>query len=384
MAKQKSRTNQDVSKSWFCVFNNPEKHGYEGTPQEIVHALIETWIKDNPQRTCAVTYCISADGLKHCHAVFEDVRSMRFSAIKKIFPSMHISATKGSKEQAEDYINKRPPFDEQGEQVIYSNRHGEIKGRQGQRKDLDIIEELIQQGLTPDEVMDMSLQYRRFDKIIRDAYYRKRDKETPLVRDIVCYWHVGQSGAGKSYTVTKLAEIHGEHNIYLVGEYERGWDKYSGQPILFMDEFRGQLKYEIMLNILGGYKVQTHARYTNVIGLWNEVHITSVYPPDILYQNMIYNNRKIDTYEQLRRRIDVIVYHYKIDNQYFSFEMPMNEYSGYEQLKNKAHLDGKIGDSSINQSMFNALPADTPTPFDNDTSTKPTPTKAKQIPLIEN
>jgi len=32
------------SKSWFCVFNNPEKHGYDGTPEEIVDKMIQAWI----------------------------------------------------------------------------------------------------------------------------------------------------------------------------------------------------------------------------------------------------------------------------------------------------------------------------------------------------
>ena len=30
-----------ISKSWFCVFNNPEEHGYSGSPQEIVDKLTE-------------------------------------------------------------------------------------------------------------------------------------------------------------------------------------------------------------------------------------------------------------------------------------------------------------------------------------------------------
>ena len=96
-----------VSKSWFCVFNNPVEHGFSGEPQEIIEQIRDTWMKDNPQRTCAVIYCISAEGLHHCHAVFEDTKTLRFSAIKKLFPSMHIEPTKGTKEQAEDYINKR-------------------------------------------------------------------------------------------------------------------------------------------------------------------------------------------------------------------------------------------------------------------------------------
>jgi hypothetical protein len=127
----KLSNNNDVSKSWFCVFNNPEEHGFCGEPSKIAG----DWIADNPQRTCAVAYCVSAEGLKHCHAVFEDTKAMRFTAVKKLFPSMHIEPTKGNKEQAEDYINKRPSFDEKGETVICVNRHGEIKGHQGRRNE---------------------------------------------------------------------------------------------------------------------------------------------------------------------------------------------------------------------------------------------------------
>jgi len=323
-----------VSKSWFCVFSNPEKHGYEGTPPEIVGDIIAKWIEGNPQRTCAVSYCISADGLQHIHAVLEDVRNMRFTAVKKVFPSMHIEATKGNKDQAEKYINKVPPYDEQGEQVIFTNRHGEIKGKQGQRRDLDIIEEHIEQGKTPGEIMSMSLPYRRYEKLIRDAYYDKRSKETPVLRPINVYWHWGESGSGKSYTYVQKSEEHGEDKIYFVGEYERGFDKYNGEPILILDEFRGQVKYELLLSYLSGYKVQIYARYANIVGLWNEVHITSVYPPDLLYESMIMNNRKVDSYEQLRRRITYVVYHYKNDKgEYCNHEMPMTEYIGHKHQK---------------------------------------------------
>ena len=95
------------ARSWFCVFNNPENHGFSGSPEEIAEQMKDRWIAGNPQRTCAVAYCISADGLHHCHAVFEDTKTMRFTVVQKLFPGMHIEPTKGSKEQAEDYINKR-------------------------------------------------------------------------------------------------------------------------------------------------------------------------------------------------------------------------------------------------------------------------------------
>ena len=92
------------ARSWFCVFNNPEKHGFIGSPEEIAEQMKDRWIADNPQRTCAVAFCVSADGLPHCHAVFEDTKTMRFTAVKKLFPGMHIEPTKGTKDQAEDIL----------------------------------------------------------------------------------------------------------------------------------------------------------------------------------------------------------------------------------------------------------------------------------------
>ncbi|MDR1753843.1 MAG: hypothetical protein LBR74_02915 [Eubacterium sp.] len=62
------------AKPYFCVIANPKKHGFEGTLEEIVNTIIERRIEGNPQRTCAVNYCISADGLRHLHAVFEKTR----------------------------------------------------------------------------------------------------------------------------------------------------------------------------------------------------------------------------------------------------------------------------------------------------------------------
>lgn len=319
----------EPSKSWFCVFNNPELHGIEGTPEEIVDKVIEIWTKDNPQRTCAVAYCISAHGLKHLHCVLEDKKSLRWSAIKKLYPRMNIVPTKGNKQQAEDYINKRGEYEEKGEQVILIKYHGEIQGKQGKRNDINAIEELIEQGLTPNEIFDISLSYRKYEKITKDAYYRKRFKETPPKRDVKVFWHYGKSGTGKSYTYIKLTEKYGEESIYRVNEYTNGFiDKYNGEPILFMDELRSEsLPYTLLLTMIEGYKSQIHSRYTNTFCLWNEIHITSIFPPDVLYKQMyIFKN---DTYEQLKRRINFIIYHYKENDEYLTTEMTMEEYEKY-------------------------------------------------------
>ena len=111
------------SKSWFCVFNNPQEV-YSGEPDVIAEQVLEEWVKDHPTRTGAVAYCVSADGLHHLHMVLEDTNKARFSALKKAYPKAHLEPTMGNKQQAEDYIQKRGKYQEKGEKVLYIARYG--------------------------------------------------------------------------------------------------------------------------------------------------------------------------------------------------------------------------------------------------------------------
>ena len=132
-----------ISKSWFAVLNNPADHGYTGTPQEVCEKLRSEWLSVSDSRTGAWVYCVSAEGLHHVHIVLEDRVAMRFSKIKKSYAvGMHFEATKGNKDQAEAYITKQPPFDEKGEQSLYTCRHGEIQAVQGRRPDVEKISAL--------------------------------------------------------------------------------------------------------------------------------------------------------------------------------------------------------------------------------------------------
>lgn len=335
-----------VSKSWFCVLNNPEEHGYTGTPEEILDKLKEEWVSGFPTRTGAWTYCISADGLKHIHMVLEDQKAMRFSAIKKSYAvGMHFEPTKGSKDDAENYINKRGKFEEKGEKILCSAVYGEIKGAQGSRRDLEIFEELICSGYTPTQIFAISISYLRYEKLIRAAFWQKKIDDTPAFREITVSWHIGESGTGKSHTYLDLIDKYGRDRVYMVSDYDSGFlDSYEAEPVLFLDEYRGQLRYATLLSILGGYTTQIHCRYKNVYMVWNEVHITSVKTPEEVYQNLIADDseQKIDTYEQLRRRINYIVYHWKDCSGFHEYQIPMNEFQGRSQFDSISGSDGFI------------------------------------------
>lgn len=342
----------ESSRSWFCVLNNPAKiFGEDTSPSDMVDMAINLWIKDKPQRTCAVNYEIGDNGTPHMHMVLEDPSKSRFTAVQKLFPSIHIERTRGSKEQAEDYINKRGRFEEKGHTVVIpAVYHGSIKASQGIRNDLQIIEELIEQGKKPSEITSLSISFMKHETLIKKCFFQKRFSEIPLHRKVTVYWHVGDSGSGKTYSYIKLMKDHPE-DVYLFNDYDgSGFDLYEGQSILFMDEFKGNIRFQLLLNLLDSYKIQLHCRYTNSYALWDEVHISSIYPPEEAYRFMVdIENQNKDPITQLLRRIDTIVYHYKNNDKYMTYSVSSTNYTDYQQLKDEATKDIFI---SIESSPF--------------------------------
>lgn len=336
-----------VSRSWFAVFNNPEQHGYEGEPDEIVERLKQEWIGENPLRKGWWGYCISSNGMRHVHMVLEDSGSCRFSKVKKAYPSAHLQPTKGNKKQVLTYIRKEPPFDEKGEVVIAVTSCGNIEGNKrvavsNINETMATIEMLIEEGMTPNQIMAEDVRLRREETLIRKCYFAKRYRETPPLRDVKIFWHLGDSGSGKSFSYVQLCEEHGDDNIYFFSDYANkgvgGFDGYCGEPILFMDELKcSSLPFEFLLTITQGYRTQIHCRYANCYALWDEVHITSIFGPEDIYGGMVsVEMQKKDTINQLLRRITEYVYHYVEDGKYKEYRIKGKDYTNYIDLRVKA------------------------------------------------
>ena len=267
---------------------------------------------------------------------------MRFSAVKKAYAvGAHIEATMGSKDQAEAYIAKDPPYDEKGEEVVCIVRAGEIRGRQGHRSDIEDIQAMIDAGMTPTEIMRDNFLFRRYKALIRDAYFDRRIQDTPPERDVTVHYLFGEPGTGKSHTYVELCNENGKENVYHISDYATGcFDLYEGQAILFLDEFKGAVSFATLLSWLDRYTTQTHARYSNVYMLWSEVYIASVFPPEVLYQKMVaISDRAKDSYEQLARRLTDITYCYvTCDGQYQQYTLQAKDYPGSAAMIAEAQL----------------------------------------------
>ncbi|HEM3681405.1 TPA: replication protein RepA [Streptococcus suis] len=300
--------------------------------EDMVNHLLSLWIDGKEEtRSAAANYEIGDNGIHHSHLILEAKNQARFSAIKKLYPMIHVELTRGTREQVTAYLNKTGQHEEKAHTTIVSMmNHGVIEAnQQGKRTDLETIQELLEAGLTPEQIMRQNLSYRKFSKMIKEHYYQMQVENAPLTKEMNVYWHMGSSGSGKSFMQVRLKKKFGFENVYVLSDYGTGGlDNYTGEPILFMDEFKGDIDYQTFLKLLDVYPNQVHARYSNVYALWDTVHISSIYNPFQIYKMLVPDKqRKYDPIEQLYRRIHIIVYHFKTDDgQYKELNIQMEKY----------------------------------------------------------
>ena len=286
------------------------------SPEEIVEYLMQLWIGRNETSGCAVNYEIGDEPTHHCHMVLESKQSFRFSTLQTLFPTIHAEITRGTKEEVLAYFEKSGKHEEKAHTIVVPMRlHGELRAnQQGHRSDLDYIQQRLEEGATPEEIMLERLEYRSYSKMIKEHYYQLRLRDSPDHKELKVYWHTGDSGSGKSYTQVKLKKELGRESVYVWSDYQNGGlDGYHGENVLFMEEFKGELHYAEFLKVTDRYPQQMHARYTNVFALWEEVHITSIFSPKQVYQIMVpEEKRTTDSADQMMRRINEVRYHFKV------------------------------------------------------------------------
>lgn len=320
--KKKAKNTQAYS--WFIVVNYVRDNGVAGiTPEdmkfmsneEICQTVVNKWKTDT--RQAVFTYCRSAEGMEHLHGILSSNSTVRFSTIKNFLgEKAHIEMTTGTKKEAEDYINKMGKYSEKGEVILAKYQVGEIKGRQGSRADIQVIRDAINEGLTWRAVMRLEDRFYspKYISIIKNMYFDKRNKETPFKRDVKVHWLVGDSGSGKTGITLDLLKEYGEDGFFIVSDYQNPFDGYAGERIIVLDEFRGQIPYAVLLGMLEGYKKEMHARYANVLGLWDEVYISTIKTPEEVYSKMMEKeDSETDPISQLLGRLTDVSYCYRVN-----------------------------------------------------------------------
>lgn len=179
---------------------------------------------------------------------------------------------------------------------------------QGFRTDLEELKNNLVEGFTSvdDIVINDPEKYHQYGRTlhkIEDITLRKKFR-TEMTKGI---WYHGGTGVGKSHEVFK------DYNVdkCYIWKDDNGWqDGYCGQEIVIINDFRGGIKYNELLQMID--KWPHHVRRRNREPspfLAKEVRITSSIRPEECYSNI---NHK-DNINQLLRRLEIIHIKMKVE-----------------------------------------------------------------------
>lgn len=173
--------------------------------------------------------------------------------------------------------------------------------RQGARTDLNEIKDEIMKGKSVDDIAlenpQLYHQYGRTLEKLEDLKCKNKFR-TEMTEGI---WIHGETGTGKSHLAF---EDYNENTHYLWNNIDKGWwDGYNGQETVILNDFRGEIPYGTLLQLIDRWPFNVPRRSRKPVPfLAKKIIITSSLPPDKIYKN----RDAEDKIEQLLRRLKII------------------------------------------------------------------------------
>lgn len=266
-------------KSWCFTINNYNDNDIKAL-KEMKYKYI----------VCGDEVCPTT-GTPHIQGYVYFHNDRHFNALKKELPRANIRKCKGTPEQNITYCKKT-------NNILYED--GEPPS-QGKRKDLEEVKNDILEGRTTSEDIAVEHlmiyhQYARTLTKIEDIAMRRKFR-TEMTQGI---WYFGATGTGKSHIAYEGFNPLTHYNW----KDDGGWqDGYIQQETVIINEFRGEIKYKDLLQIVDKFPYEVRRRNREPMPFTSKkVIITSALPPCEVYKNL---NEK-DSLEQLTRRFEII------------------------------------------------------------------------------
>ncbi|AXH78050.1 MAG: helicase [Cressdnaviricota sp.] len=195
-----------------------------------------------------------------------------------------------------------------GENIDYSEKEegtfyvqGTVAPTQGERVDIKRkCDEILAGETTVDQEMKEDPEfYHKYGRTMRNIEdIALRDQFRTEMTTGIWYW--GPTGTGKSHTIFKNYSP----KTHYIWKNDKGWqDGYVGQPIVIINEFRGHIAYNDLLEMLDKYPLCVSRRGREPAPfLAKQILISSSLAPEDVYRQ---RNEK-DSLTQLLRRIQVV------------------------------------------------------------------------------
>ena len=286
--------------AFLMTFNNPLDHGSDHT--EIKKRLIENFT--TLEFVCMADE-IGEQGTPHTHVYVYFNSRVRFSTVKKHFPSAHIDAALGTPRNNIEYVKKSGKWKETKKAETSVKGTYEEWGNEPFPKGentlmQDLYRLVVDDGLSNAEIISENPDYIPYltsiDRL-RTTMLTEKYKNTRRLNLKVIYIS-GVTGSGKTRGVL---DEYGDSSVYKVNDYEHPFDSYTCQTVLCFDEFRSQLRISDMLGYLDIYPIELPARYANKVMCAETIFFTSNWDLEMQYKNVQFDDP--ETWKAFLRRI---------------------------------------------------------------------------------
>lgn len=316
--------NDTIARTFFVVIN----------PKSLDNLLIkQQWdnipefIKTLERALCDVlghsnfygTICTSKTEHNHIHLVTTEDKPTRFKALAKKLGNAHIEPMRGTKEEAEDYIEKEGNFsqddkpEEEREKILgYFGNKKAIENNQGKRTDLDLDKLILSGELNASNIDEYILNNTHSEQSARQIETRyarvKSVQYGKKNRDVKVIYVEGESGAGKTYGAYERYKDIFTASMDTDASFK--FDGYRGESTVILDELRpGIYNKEYLFKLLDDYPLSLNVKGGRFYACYTTVIICTTFPLAKWYSDENYENND-NNRKQFMRRIDE---HYIVD-----------------------------------------------------------------------
>lgn len=241
------------------------------------------------------------NGTPHIQGYVNFHNGRTFKTVKRILGTrVHLDIARGTAKQNKEYCTKTDtrvdgPF-EYGELPIQGNRTDLLFFQDTLEKHLNDHLKVIEQCPT------QCMKYYKY----MDYFFKKKNDEIMRKRPLekwVCVLY-GPTGTGKTRHVY---DNHDADDIYVVqqgtGSQNSLWfDGYTGQSVVLIDDFRGNIMFKFLLNLLDRYPLRVQVKGGTVLFNPNKIYITSNHNP-----SQWYKKKGLRDYNALFRRFNFVI-----------------------------------------------------------------------------
>ncbi len=272
MPRIKALNGQSRIRNFCFTLNNPEKE-----EKQFWHNLATRGTLRAELNVGYVVFQTEKETTEHIQGYVElSNRGYRLHRIKTLFGDrLHIERRLGTQAQAITYCQKTES------RIDGVRGEGGIAKKLGKDK-LSVVAEIIKQGTYEIKVLnrDYPATFIKYGASIRSYSLDLRGQRDKAPEVIIYY---GKTGTGKSAMARKQQDAYWCPWPVAGGWW---WPKYAGEETIILDEFRHQIKYDTMLNLLDRYPFSVQEKGSNMNMISQKIIITTNVDPIDWYPNL--------------------------------------------------------------------------------------------------